>query len=333
MRGAFLSKGDLVEADVPAFLAPLPADAKPNRLGLAKWLVSRDNPLTARVTVNHFWEAIFGRGIVETTEDFGTQGFAPSHPDLLDWLAVEFMDNGWNMKAIQRLMVTSSTYRQSSAVTPELLEKDPRNALLSRGPRFRVEAEMIRDFALAASGLLSEKMYGPPVKPPQPDGLWNGFVGGPEKWEVSPGEDRYRRAVYAFVRRSVRLPSLTVFDAPSREFCIARRGHSDTPLQALTTLNDPAFFEAAQAMARRILLEGGTTDSSRATYGFRLIASRKPQARELDTLLSQFGEDQKYFERNLKEAEAVAGKPDAGLAAWTMFSNGLLNLDEALTKE
>jgi hypothetical protein len=295
--------------------------------------VSRDNPLTARVTVNHFWETIFGRGIVETTEDFGTQGFAPSHPELLDWLATEFMDNGWDMKAIQRQIVLSSTYRQSSAVRPELLERDPGNMLLARGPRFRVEAEMVRDIALAASGLLSAKMFGPPVMPPQPNGLWNGFVGGPEKWEVSPGEDRYRRGLYTFIRRSVRYPSLTVFDAPSREFCTARRTHSDTPLQALTTLNDPAFFEAAQAMARRVLNEGGTSASARAAYAFRLITARKPRPTELDTLLSEFDEDRRYFELNPKEAAALSGKPDAELAAWTMFSNALLNLDEALTKE
>jgi hypothetical protein len=333
LRGAFMSKGDRVEADVPSFLGPLPAGAPPNRLGLAQWLVSRENPLTARVTVNHFWATLFGRGIVETTEDFGTQGFAPSHPELLDWLAVEFMDNGWNMKAVERLMLTSSTYRQSSAVTPALLEKDPDNAWLSRGPRFRVEAEMVRDIALVASGQLSSKMFGPPVKPLQPAGLWDGLVGGPESWQVSDGEDRYRRAIYTFIRRSVRYPSLTVFDAPSREFCTARRPRSDTPLQALTTLNDPAFFEAAQAMAKRILKEGGLSTILRATYGFRLATSRTPTARERDALLSQFSDDRRYFGDHLKEAESVSGKPDPELAAWTMFSNAVLNLDETLTKE
>src|SRR5262249_54821871 len=269
----------------------------------------------------------------ETTEDFGSQGFAPSHPELLDWLAVEFMEKGWDMKAIQRDIVSSATYRQSSAVTPELLERDPANMLLARGPRFRVEAEMVRDIALSASGLLSAKMFGAPVKPPQPVTLWNGFVGGPEKWELGSGEDRYRRALYIFIRRSVRYPSLTVFDAPAREFCTARRTHSDTPLQALTTLNDPAFFEAAQAMARRVVAEGGASVSSRATYAFRLVTSRKPRPSELDTLLSEFDENRRQFEGNLKEAEALSGKADAELAAWTVFSNALLNLDEALTKE
>ena len=336
MRGAFVSKGELVEADVPSFLGALPAGAPPNRLGLAKWLVSGENPLTARVAVNHFWETIFGRGIVETTEEFGTQSFPPTHPELLDWLATEFTESGWNMKAIQRLMVTSSTYRQTSKVTPELLERDPANTLLARGPRFRVEAEMVRDVALAASGQLSSKMFGAPVMPYQPPGLWDGFPGlrlGPDEWVQSPGEDRYRRGLYTFIRRSVRYPSLTVFDAPSREFCTARRTHSDTPLQALTTLNDPAFFEAAQGMARRLMKEGGASESSRATYAFRLVTARRPVPQELDALLSAFDRSRRRFEKDPKEAQAVAGSPDAELAAWTMFSNALLNLDEALTKE
>lgn len=336
IRGAFISKGELVQADVPSFLGSIPAGAPPNRLGLAEWLVSRDNPLTARVAVNHYWETIFGRGIVETTEDFGNQGTPPSHPELLDWLAVQFMDSGWNVKAIQRLMVTSATYRQSSVTTPELKERDPENVLLARGPRFRVEAEMVRDIALSAAGLLSSKMYGPPVMPYQPAGLWGWFPGrvlGKDEWVVSPGEDKYRRGLYTFIRRTVRYPSLTVFDAPSREECTARRVRSDTPLQALTALNDPAFFEAAQAMARRILKEGGSGEATRATYGFRLATSRRPTASELDSLLSAFGKDHAYFEQHKEEAAAVSGQPDPELAAWTMFSNAVLNLDETLTKE
>jgi hypothetical protein len=255
---------------------------------------------------------------------------------LLDWLAVEFMESGWNAKAIQRLMVTSSTYRQSSAATPELLEHDPSNVLLARGPRFRVEAEMVRDISLATSGLLSSKMYGPPVMPHQPDGLWDGFPGlklGPDEWVLSAGEDRYRRGLYTFIRRSARYPSLTVFDAPSREFCTARRSRSDTPLQALTTLNDPAFFEAAQAMARRVEHEAGPSEAVRAIYAFRLATSRKPSPKESDALLSAYQKSMQRFAGDLKEAEAVSGKPDAELAAWTMLSNALLNLDEALTKE
>ena len=332
LRGAFVSKGDQVDADVPSFLGPLPSNVPPNRLGLAKWLVSGDNPLTARVRMNQIWETIFGRGIVETTEDFGTQGSAPSHPELLDWLATEFVDKGWDTKAMQRLIVTSSTYRQSSAVTPELLERDPANTLLARGPRFRVEAEMVRDIALSTAGLLSAKMFGPPVKPYEPEGLWTWISNETEAWKVSPGEDRYRRGVYIFNRRSVRYPSLTVFDAPNREVCVARRDRSDTPLQALTTLNDPAFFEAAKGMAQRILTEGGTSLSSRASYGFRLATSRAPRPKELDTLLSGFHKAQQNYEGHLKEAEEVSGKPDPELAAWVMFSNALLNLDETITK-
>ena len=334
-RGAFVSKGEEVQATVPEFLAPMPAGAPYNRSGLAKWLVSRDNPLTARVTVNHFWESIFGRGIVETTEDFGSQGFAPSHPDLLDWLAVEFMEKGWDMKGIKRTIVTSATYRQVSTATPELIEKDPGNALLARGPRIRVEGEMIRDIAMAASGLLSHKMFGPPVMPYQPNGVWGNFVNQTDAdvWKLSPGEDRYRRGLYTFVRRSARYPSLAVFDAPTREFCTARRTKSDTPLQALATLNDPAFFEAAQAMARRIVKEGGADASSRAVYGFRLATSRIPKASEKDALLSGYEKNLKYYESNPKEAEEVAGQPDAQMAAWTMLSNALLNLDESISKK
>jgi hypothetical protein len=333
LRGAFVSKADVVEADVPAFLGGLPPGAPPNRLGFAKWLVSGENPLTARVRINQIWETIFGRGIVETTEDFGTQGFAPSHPELLDWLATEFVSNGWDTKAIQRLIVTSSTYRQSSTVTTELQERDPGNALLARAPRFRVEAEMVRDIALSAGGLLSAKMYGPPVKPYQPEGLWMWIENERQDWVMSSGEDRYRRAMYTFNRRSVRYPSLMVFDAPNREVCIARRNHSDTPLQALTTLNDPSFFEAAQSMAQRILKEGGSSAPSRASYAFRLATARVPLPKELDTLLSGFEKSRQYYQRNLKEAEALAGSPDADLAAWTMFSNAILNLDETLTKK
>ena len=334
-RGAFVSKGEEVQATAPEFLAPMPAGAPYNRLGLAQWLVSRDNPLTARVTVNHFWETMFGRGIVETAEDFGSQGFAPSHPDLLDWLAVEFMEKGWDMKAIKRTIVTSATYRQSSTVTPELLEKDPGNALLARGPRIRVEGEMIRDIAMSASGLLSGKMFGSPVMPYQPEGVWGNFVnqGDADRWVVSPQEDRYRRGLYTFVRRSARYPALAVFDAPTREFCTARRTKSDTPLQALTTLNDPAFFEAAQAMAKRIVKEGGADPSSRVTYGFRLATSRVPRASEKDALLSGYEKSLQYYQSNPQEAEQVAGQPDAQLAAWTMLSNSLLNLDESISKK
>src|SRR5579872_649229 len=245
MRGSFLSKGDLVYANTPAVLPPLAESDLPNRLGLARWLVSKENPLTARVEVNRIWEQFFGRGIVETSEDFGTQGARPTHPELLDWLATELMQRGWSTKTIQKSIVMSATYRQSSVIAPQMQERDPYNRLLARGPRFRLEAEAVRDVALAASGLLSAKMGGPSVFPPQPDGIWD-LPYNDDKWVTSEGEDRYRRALYTFLRRTAPYPSLLNFDAASRELCTVRRIRTNTPLQALTALNDPAFFEAAQ---------------------------------------------------------------------------------------
>ncbi len=333
IRGSFTSKSGDVQADIPSFLGKLPDDQPKNRLALAKWLVSRDNPLTARVTINHVWETYFGRGIVETSEDFGTQGSRPSHPELLDWLATEFMDRGWDLKAMHRLIVTSATYRQSSKATPELIEKDPANILLSRGARFRVEAEMVRDVTLSVSGLLSPKIGGPSVFPYQPNGIWElPYERDSDTWVMSDGVDRYRRGLYTFIRRAAPYPSMTVFDATSREYCTPRRNHTDTPLQALTTLNDPAFFEAAQAMARRIVKDGGTDTKSRIGYGFVLATARRPQASESDMLQTAFETERRYFASHAKEAEAVAGKSDTELAAWTMLSRDLLNLDETLTR-
>src|SRR5262245_35807588 len=337
IRGVFTDKAEDLPAGIPGFLGALPADGPQNRLGLAQWLVGRENPLTARVRMNQIWEVFFGRGIVETSEDFGTKGEPPSHPELLDWLATEFVSQGWNEKAMQRLIVTSSTYRQASTVTSEILERDPANVLFTRGPRFRVEAEMVRDIALAASGLLSTKIGGPPVMPPQPAGLWIFPGAGGDRdtdhWIESQGEDRYRRSLYTFVRRSIRYPSLTVFDAPSHETTLSRRPRSNTPLQALTTLNDPGFFEAAQALGRRILKEGGVDTASRVTYGFRLATSRRPSAFELKALVRAFETERQYFQRHQNEAQVLAGKPDLELSAWTMVSNALLNLDETITKE
>lgn len=333
IRGSFTAKAGDVQASVPSFLGAIPAGQPSNRLGLAKWLLSPDNPLTARVAINHIWETYFGRGIVETSEDFGTQGSRPTHPELLDWLATEFMARGWDLKAIERLIVTSATYRQSSAATPELIEKDPANALLSRGARFRVEAEMVRDIALSASGLLSAKIGGPSVFPYQPNGIWElPYEKDSDTWTVSTGEDRYRRGLYTFIRRAAPYPSMTVFDATSREYCAPRRNHTDTPLQALTTLNDPAFFEAAQSMAKRIQKEGGATTASRIDYAFMLATSRHPREDERATLLHAFDSERTYFAAHLKEAESVALKPDAEQAAWTMLSRDLLNLDETLTR-
>jgi hypothetical protein len=318
-RGSFMSKGELVYADVPSALNPLPKNTMPNRLGLAEWLVSDDNPLTARVTVNHFWETMFGRGIVETSEDFGTQGDTPSNQELLDWLATNFMQNGWSMKKIQRVIVTSATYRESSRVTPDLLARDPYNKLLGRGPRFRVEAEMVHDIALSASGLLSDKMYGPSVFPYQPDGVWD-IPYSDDKWVDSKGEDRYRRAVYTFIRRSAPYPSLVTYDAPSREFCTVRRVRTNTPLQALTALNDPFFFQAAAAMAKRMAQEGGSTTADRVTYGFRLAVARRPSQAELQRVLN-------FYQAQLAEHK---GNEDF---AWTMVANVLLNMDETISKE
>jgi uncharacterized protein DUF1553/uncharacterized protein DUF1549/cytochrome c len=337
-RGSFTSQGDLVYADVPAVLGPPPHDAMPNRLGLAEWLVSNDNPLTARVTVNHFWEALFGRGIVETAEDFGSQGELPSHPELLDWLATEFEQNGWSMKRIQRLMVTSATYRQSSHVTPDLLARDPYNKLYARGPRFRVEAEMVHDIALSASGLLSSKMYGPSVFPYQPEGILD-LPYNDEKWIESKGEDRYRRAIYTMIHRSAPYPSLSTFDAPSRETCTVRRVRTNTPLQALTVLNDPYFFDAARAMAKRVVSQGGPNASDRVTYGFRLVVSRVPSETELAKTLSFYNEQLAAYRRDaLAARETVGEQANQGadvseLAAWTMVANVLLNMDETISKE
>lgn len=338
IRGAFLTLGDNVCAGVPFILNPLPDDQMPNRLGLANWLVSDDNPLTARVTVNRYWEQLFGRGIVETSEDFGTQGTPPSHPLLLDWLATEFMRDGWSMKKILRLMVTSATYRQTSDSPPELEEKDPYNVLLARGPRFRVPAEMVRDIALEESGLLDSKIGGPSVFPYQPAGIWD-IPYNRDKWDENKTDDRYRRSLYTFIRRTSPYPSWTTFDAPTREFCTVRRVRTNTPLQALTTLNDPAFFEAAQAMGREILHDGGADATARATYGFRRCLTRRPTTPELDRILSYYRAEVTHFQGDLKDAGLVAKDytgPSANLpeaAAWTMVSNVLLNLDEAITKE
>ncbi len=330
IRGGFSAKADKVYANVPAVLPPLPEDAMPNRLGLARWLVSKDNPLTARVAVNRIWEQYFGHGIVETSEDFGSQGQKPSHPELLDWLATEFMDRGWSMKAIDRLIVTSTAYRQSSRVTPELLAKDPYNRLLARGPRFRMEAEMVRDTVLAESGLLSAKVGGPSVFPPQPPGIWD-MPYNDDVYVESQGEDRYRRGIYTFARRSAPYPAMINFDAPSREQCTVRRTRTNTPLQALNLLNDQAFWEAARAMAGRLAKEGGAEVRSRIDYGYRLATGRHAKPDELDYLTKYEAEQKEHFAVHADEAKKVG--VDAETAAWTMVANVLLNLDEAITKE
>jgi mono/diheme cytochrome c family protein len=337
-RGSFLDKGQQVYAGVPEFLPSLGDDQMPNRLGLARWLVGDENPLTSRIAVNRAWEQLFGRGLVETSEDFGTQGSPPSHPELLDWLATELVHQKWRMKALHKLIVSSATYRQSSAAAPAAVEQDPYNRLLARGPRFRMDAEMVRDAALTASGLLSRKIGGPSVFPPQPEGIWD-IPYSSEKWIPSEKEDRYRRGLYVFIRRSAAYPSFMTFDATSREHCTVRRVRTNTPLQALTTLNDEAFFEAAEALAARVLREAPAGNAGRATYAFRLAATRTPTPDEVERIVASYN---KHLERFRTEPDAaarvikgygVAGIDAAEQAAWTLVANALLNLDEALTRE
>jgi hypothetical protein len=328
IRGVFSAKADKVCADVPSVMHPLPEGAPRNRLGLAAWLASRDNPLTARVMVNRIWAAYFGRGIVETSEDFGSLGTKPTHPELLDWLAVEWMDRGWSMKAMHRLIVNSAAYRQTSSVSAAVLEADPDNRLISRGPRFRMEGEMIRDAALTASGLLSRKIGGPSVFPPQPPGVWD-LPYNDEQWIESKGDDRYRRGLYTFVRRSAMYPAMVNFDATSREICTVRRIRTNTPLQALTVLNDEAFFETAKALARR-MVEKASTDTARLEHGFRLVTARRPRNDEATRMLAWLARERTYFQDHSQDAARLGG-PET--AAWTMLANVLLNLDEALTKE
>jgi hypothetical protein len=343
-RGDYRQKGPRVEPGVPAALHPFPAGAPRNRLGLARWLVDRDNPLVARVTVNRYWQAYFGQGLVKTPEDFGTQGERPTHPELLDWLAVEFMDRGWSMKALHRLIVTSATYRQSSRLTPEGLRRDPGNELYGRAPRPRLEHEMLRDVALAAGGLLSPKLGGPSVMPPQPEGVWEnsfGFYDLPDfRWRTATDEDRYRRGLYTFLRRTAMYPSFLLFDGPGRDVCVVRRARTNTPLQALALLNDPVFVEAAGGLARRALTEGGATAEQRAAYAFRLCVARKPEVAEVRALVrlyekarARYGKDGAAAARLVKHTRVDAGGLSvAELAAWTVVANVLLNLDETITR-
>jgi mono/diheme cytochrome c family protein len=341
VKGNFLSPGEAVEPGVPVAFHPFPKDAPLNRLGVARWLVDPENPLTARVAVNRLWAQLWGTGLVATEEDFGSQGELPSHPELLDWLALEYVRLGWDTKALLRLLVTSATYRQSSRVTPELLAKDPRNRLLTRGPRFRLDAETVRDQALAVSGLLSRKTHGPSVFPPQPPGLWQAAFNGERTWATSRGEDRYRRGLYTFWRRTVPYPSMATFDAPSRETCIVRRGRTNTPLQAFVTLNDPVYVEAAQALARRIVRESGPAAEDRARFGLTLCLARPADAVEVGHVVTLYREAVERYRHDRPAALALATEPRGPLppgvaaeemAAWTVVANVLLNLDGVLTK-
>ncbi len=333
-RGDFLKPMKAVTPGVPAFLNPLPPNAPPTRLTFAKWLVDRNSPTTARAAVNRMWQSYFGIGIVGTSEDLGTQCEPPSHPELLDWLAVEFMDRGWSLKTMHRLIVTSATYRQSSHVTPDLYNRDPYNRLLARGPRIRVDAEVVRDISLAASGLLNAKVGGPSVYPPAPEFLFQPPVSyGPKIWKEEKDTSRYRRAIYTFRYRSVPYPVLQTFDAPNGDAACVRRSRSNTPLQALTTLNEPLFMEAARALAKRALEDGGKTDQQRLSYAFRRCLSRKPTEQESTELLGLLDRQTKRFaDGKLKPAD-LAGEDSPQLAGWTVVSRVLLNLDETITKE
>ena len=362
-RGDFLQPGDAVEPGTPRMLHPLPpGDARPDRIALARWLVDSRNPLTARVTANRQWAQLFGRGIVETLEDFGTQGERPTHPELLDWLAVEFRGQEpgagddtsrvpasdppasplpWSLKRLHRLLVTSATYRQSAGVTPDLLRRDPYNALYSRGPRNRLPAEFVRDNALAIAGLLSQKLHGPPVFPYQPPGVWNHTGRASNVWPTSTGDDQHRRGLYVYWRRTVPYPSFVNFDAPSREACTVQRSRSNTPLQALTLLNDPAYFEAAVALAERMLAElsPGATPAERVEWAFRRATSRKPNPAEIEILAERleseadrYRQDPAAVKRLLGDQPVPESSTAAELAGCVHVANVLLNLDEVISR-
>ncbi len=340
LKGNYLEKGTTVEPAVLKSFHPMPANLPRNRLGLAQWLMDADNPLTARVTVNRFWARFFGKGIVETEEDFGTQGSSPSHPKLLNWLAEELLENEWSLKDLCRTIVLSNSYQQSSKVTPDRLDQDPFNRWLSRGARFRLSAEMVRDYALTVSGLLSRKMYGPSVMPPQPEGIWQ-TVYSTDSWKTSPGENRYRRGLYTFIRRTSPYPSMLTFDAPSREVCTVRRIRTNTPLQALVTLNDPVYIEAAQALARRVLKKTKVSGETRLKFALESVLIRQASSREIDLLKGHLKRRLDFYHDHPEDALAMATDPigelpatigTAEAAAWTSVCNVILNLDEALTR-
>jgi len=343
-RGEYDQKGEQIERGLPAALPTMPEDAEQNRLGLAMWLTDPAHPLTSRVAVNRIWQQYFGTGLVKTTEDMGSQGEWPSHPDLLDWLAVEFVASGWDVKHIHRLIDTSAAYRQQSRITEDHLRLDPDNRLISRGPRRRLDAEVMRDQALFMSGLLVERIGGPSVKPYQPAGLWFavGYSGSNTvRFVRGDGEDLYRRSMYTFWKRTSPPPSMSMFDAPSRESCSVSRSQTNTPLQALVTLNDIQFVEAARAFAQRVILEGGGDTDGRITYAFRLATGRVPRENELSVLRNIYSQQLAAYQNNPEAAAALIAlgestpNPEinpADLAAMTIVANTLLNLDEVLTQ-
>jgi hypothetical protein len=338
IRGNHKKPGDRVSPAVPTKLHPLKSGLPANRLGLAKWVVDPDNPLVGRVLMNRLWGRYFGKGFVDTGEDFGVQGELPTHPDLLDWLAVELITQKWSLKAMHRMIVTSATYRQSSKVTRDLVERDPFNRLFARGPRFRLNAEMIRDNALAISGLLERKLGGPSVFPFQPDGVWFNPYSA-DRWVMSTGGDQYRRGLYTFWRRTAPYAAFMAFDAPSREVTCERRPRTNTPLQALATLNDRAFIQPAAALARR-MMTGAQGDRERAILGFRLCLARMPREPELNLILKLHRTNLEKYRKDVTAAKELATSgldlpkdlDIAELAAWTVVANVLLNLDETITK-
>jgi Protein of unknown function (DUF1553) len=343
-RGEYDKPGEKVPRILPAALPPLPPGASNDRLGLARWLVSGQHPLTARVWVNRAWEKFFGTGLVKTTENFGSQADWPSHPELLDWLATEFVRLKWDMKAMQRLIVMSATYRQSARVTPALLEKDPDNRLLARGPRFRLTGEALRDQALAVSGLLVPAVGGPSVRPYMPAGVWDetSVYGNLRNYKPDTGDGLWRRSLYTIWKRTAAPPTMLLFDAPNREICTVKRSRTNTPLQALALLNDVTYVEAARRLAERMLREGGQTAESRIAWAFRRATARQPNAEELKILtaglaarLARVGQDPEGAKQlaTIGQAKADAALNPAEVAAYTMTANVILNLDEVVTRE
>ena len=342
-RGNYLSPKQKVEADVPEVLNEWKPEWPKNRLGLAKWLVDSENPLTARVIVNRWWGQFFGSGIVSTEEDFGSQSEPPTHPELLDWLAVEFMENGWSMKHIHKLIALSGTYGQSSRVTTAMLERDANNRFFLRGPRFRMTAEMIRDNGLQIAGLLSGKMGGPPVYPPQPDGLWRQTGRNEPKYIAAQTEDRFRRGIYVIWRRAAPYASFVNFDGPDRSACHPKRSRTNTPLQALTLLNDQAYVEMALGFAVSILEKThGKPDKDRITHAVRRALSRDPSDREIEVLLGLLNEQSERLKSDASIAKSLLSQaPQIEISdklesdevgAWFFVANALLNLDETITK-
>lgn len=341
LRGGYNNPGERVEPGVPSTLPPLPDGAPANRLGFARWLVSADNPLTARVTVNRFWRDIFGTGLVKTVEDFGAQGTLPSHPELLDWLAVEFVESGWDVKHIMKTMVMSNAYRQSSRVSRELYDRDPDNRLLARGPRFRLPAEMIRDQALSVSGLLTERRGGPSVKPYQPPGLWE-EIATDKVYEQSKGPDLYRRSLYSYWKRTVSPPMMSNFDAAGREMCQVGLTRTNTPLQALNLLNDVTFVEAARVLAQKLITEPHTSNQQRLTDAFHRVLAREPSAAESAILLASLTIYREHFSNDVQATINLINSGDSPsaidgnlveMAAWTTICSTILNLDEVVTRQ